>query len=107
MFRDRLVYRLLIILLMVSTITMLSIYTTMHNNIEKIRMGVDLDLMGKEILNDLVSISLYMFFLSFLLSLFLSKKILHPIRELHKGALSIKEGNLIKIPEIKTFDELR
>lgn len=107
MFRDRLVYRLLIILLMVSTITMLSIYTTMHNNIEKIRMGADLDLMGKEILNDLVSISLYMFFLSFLLSLFLSKKILHPIRELHKGALSIKEGNLIEIPEIKTFDELR
>lgn len=107
MFRDRLIYRLLIMLLMVSAITMLSIYTTMHDNIEKIKMGADLGLMGKEILNDFISISLYMFFLSFLLSLFLSQKILHPVKELHKGALSIKEGNLIKIPEIKTYDELR
>ncbi|MFN3480344.1 MAG: PAS domain-containing protein, partial [Thermodesulfovibrionales bacterium] len=107
MFRDRLIYRLFIMLLIFSAISMLSIYAVTHDDINEIKRGADLLIIEKRLLNDFISISFYMFFLSFLLSLFLSQKILHPVRELHKGALSIKEGNLITIPELKTYDELK
>lgn len=107
MFRDRLIYRLFIMLLIFSAISMLSIYAMTHDEINELKRGADLLLIEKRLLNDFISISFYMFFLSFLLSLFLSQKILLPLRELHKGALSIKDGNLISIPEIRTYDELR
>lgn len=107
MFRDRLIYRLFIMLLIFSAVSMLSIYAVTHGEIEKIKTGVNVLIIEKQILNDFISISFYMFFLSFLLSLFLSQKILHPVKELYKGALSIKDGNLITISEIKTYDELR
>lgn len=107
MFRDRLIYRLFLMLLLVSAITMLSILAVTRDEMEKIKEGMDVLLIEKQVLNDFISISFYMFFLSFLLSLFLSQKILHPVKELHKGALSIKEGNLIKIQELKTYDELK
>lgn len=107
MFRDRLIYRLFLMLLLVSAITMLSIFAVTKDEIAKIKGGMDVLLIEKQVLNDYISISFYMFFLSFLLSLFLSQKILHPVKELHKGALSIKEGNLIKIQDLKTYDELK
>ncbi len=107
MFRDRLIYRLLIMLLVFSAILILSIYALTHTEIEKIEKGLDPSLFEKEIIDNLLSVSFYMFFLSFLVSLFLSKNILHPVRELHNAALSIKEGNLITIPETRTYDELK
>lgn len=107
MFRDRLIYRLFIMLLIFSAISMLSIYAVTHDEIEKIKRGADLLIAEKQLLNDFISLSFYMFFLSFLLSLFLSKKILHPVRELYNGALSIRDGNLSTLPEFRTYEELR
>jgi PAS domain S-box-containing protein len=44
--------------------------------------------------DNLVSLSFYVFMTAFLLSLFLGRKLINPIRQLYKGAMSIKEGNL-------------
>jgi len=107
MFRDRLIYRLFLILLIFSVISVLSIYAVTHNDIEKIKMGAGIMTVEKQMLNDFISISFYLFFLSFLLSLFLSQKILLPVKELYRGALAIRDGNIISIPDVPTYDELK
>ncbi|MFN3396094.1 MAG: PAS domain-containing protein [Thermodesulfovibrionales bacterium] len=107
MFKDRLIYRLFIMLLIFSTLLMLSVYALTHNEIGKIKSGADILVIERHIIDQFISLSFYTFFLSFLLSIFLSQNILNPVRELYKGALSIRDGNLTIIPEVRTYDELR
>jgi len=57
--------------------------------------------------DNLVSMSFYVLMAAFLISLLLGRKLIKPIRELYKGALSIKEGNLDVALKAAEGDELR
>lgn len=55
--------------------------------------------------DNLISITFYVFMLAFLISIFLGRRFLKPIKELYRGAMSIKEGKYDLALEVSEGDE--
>jgi len=58
------------------------------------------------LVDDLVTMGFYVLMTAFLISLFLGRRLIKPLKELYKGALSIKEGNLDVALKAAEGDEL-
>lgn len=106
MFRNRLIYRLFIILLIFAVASILPIVITTHRDIRALMGGANVLQVKQHITDNLIHISFYVFVLAFLLSLFFSRKVLLPARELHRGAMSIRDGNLDTTLATTSKDEL-
>ncbi|GAB4405702.1 MAG: hypothetical protein OHK0032_00280 [Thermodesulfovibrionales bacterium] len=95
MFKNRLIYRLFLALLIFALAAILPIGIMIHKEFRALIMEVGGDLKTIDrIIDNIISISFYIFILAFLLALFLSRRILMPVKELHRGAMSIRDGNL-------------
>ncbi len=93
MFRSRLTYRLFLILLFFAVALILAILISTHDEFSELLKAGHADI-EKRLVSDFFSISFYVFILAFILSLFLARKMLLPVRELHRGAMSIRDGKL-------------
>lgn len=106
MFRNRLIYSLLLILLIFALISILPIVFTVQKEIAALVEGSNPRGVQERIVSDFISISFYVFILAFILSLFLSRKLLLPLNELHRGAMSVRDGNFNTILSAPSKDEL-
>lgn len=57
-------------------------------------------------IENLIALSFYIFILTFILSLFFSRRFLMPVKKLHRGAMSVKNGNLDTRLDVTPGDEL-
>jgi PAS domain S-box-containing protein len=106
MFRNKLIYRLFLILLVFAGATMFPTVLTTHREVQEVMEGANIELVQQHVLNNLVTISFYVFILAFLLSLFFSRKLLLPVKELHRGAMSIRDGKMDITLSVTSRDEL-
>ncbi len=83
---------------------MLAIVASTHDELDEL-MKAHKDI-AKRLASDFFSISFYVFILAFILSMFLSRKLLLPVRELHRGAMSIRDGKLDISLDAPSRDEL-
>lgn len=105
MFKNRLIYRLFMILLIFAVASILPVMITTHKEISGLTEGGDAAMIIDRIMNNFITISFYVFILAFLLSLFFSRKMLLPVRELHRGAMAIRDGNLDTTLSAPSSDE--
>ncbi|HWR57937.1 MAG TPA: GAF domain-containing protein [Thermodesulfovibrionales bacterium] len=106
MFRNRFIFHLFIILLIFAVAAILPIVVTTNREIRELMAGADILLVKQNITSSLISISFYVFIVAFILALFFSRKVLLPARALHKGAMSLRDGNLDTTLEVSSRDEL-
>jgi|GEM_PF-2335965 len=107
MFRNRLIYRLFLVLLIFAMASILPIALMIHREFMALVMEVGGDLkVIDRITDNIISVSFYIFILAFLLSLFLSRRLLLPVKELHRGAMAIRDGNLDTTLSVPSRDEL-
>lgn len=107
MFRNRLIYRLFLILLIFAVASILPIALMIHKEFRVLVMEVGGDLKSIDrIIDNIISLSFYIFILAFLLAMFLSRRMLIPVKELHRGAMSIRDGNLDTTLSASSHDEL-
>ncbi len=106
MFRNRIIYRLFLVLLIFAVASIFPIVVMTSREIKELMQGVNVLHVRQHITDSLISISFYVFILAFLLSLFFSRKVILPARELHRGAMSIRDGNLDTTLPVLSSDEL-
>src|SRR3990172_9783034 len=118
MFRNRLAYKLLAVFIMfsmavIAPLSLILYYDSvkMVESIEKIELLLPEqkavhEAFREEILDTFILFAFYMFVLAFIASLFLAQRFLLPIRELYRGAKSLKEGALDITLDVKAEDEL-
>lgn len=118
MFKQKIIYKFFLIFLVFAIILTLPFYLTLHKEIKN--MITEEESLGKEtqaekdihdnLLNRFTDtmfvFSFYTFIFALILSLFFSKSLLKPIRELYKGAKEMKEGKLNIRLDVSTDDEL-
>lgn len=118
MFKQRIIYRLFFIFLIFAIILIIPFSLSIRREVNKMMTEEETAALHtpaeKEIHNkfserftdNIVVFSFYTFIFAFLLSLFLSRKALKPIKELYKGSMALKEGNLGIRLDVSTEDEL-
>ncbi|TAL25415.1 MAG: PAS domain-containing protein [Nitrospirae bacterium] len=118
MFKQRIIYRLLLVFIIFALIFIIPFSLTIRKEINTVISEEEglfpPSLKEKEILHKLTGrimdkalvFSLYLFVFAFLLSMFFSRSLLKPIRELYRGAKALKEGNLGIRLEVGSEDEL-
>ncbi|MCL4474614.1 MAG: GAF domain-containing protein [Nitrospirae bacterium] len=106
MFRNKLIYRLFLILLVFAAASIFPIVFATRREMKELMEGINVLQVREHIFNSLITISFYVFILAFLLSLFFSRKLLLPVRELHRGAMSIRDGKLDVTLSPSSRDEL-
>ncbi len=106
MFRNRLIYSLFLTLLVFALASILPIVITVHKDLGVSPEGSNLPVVRERIMNDFITISFYVFVLAFILSMFLARRLLLPVRELHRGAMSIRDGKLDVTLSPSSRDEL-
>ncbi len=118
MFKQRIIYRLFLILLIFALILIIPFSLTIRKEVKNmiteeeetvapspIEKSIH-DKFSERFTDSIIVFSFYTFVFAFLLSLFFSKNLLRPIKELYRGAKALKEGNLGVRLEISTEDEL-
>ncbi|MEK7196118.1 MAG: HAMP domain-containing protein, partial [Nitrospirota bacterium] len=118
MFKQRIIYRLLLIFIIFALIFIIPFSLTIRKEISTIiteEGSLSSPLLKEKeiqhklterIVDNMLVFSLYLFVFAFLLSMFFSRSLLKPIRELYKGAKALKEGNLGIRLDVSTEDEL-
>ncbi len=118
MFRNKLAYKFLAVFFLFSVTVVAPISLIMYYHSDWMISGIEKiepllpeqkavhDKFKKEVVDSFISLAFYTFILSFIVSLFLSRRFLLPVRELYKGAMALKEGALDIKLEVKAEDEL-
>ncbi|MDP2168108.1 MAG: PAS domain-containing protein [Thermodesulfovibrionales bacterium] len=118
MFKNRLAYKLLVVFLVfalavIAPLSLILYYdsVSMIQDIERVAFLLPEqkaihDGFETQVIDTFVSLVFYIFILSFIASLFLSRRFLMPVRELYRGAKAIEEGVLDMRLDVKSDDEL-
>jgi PAS domain S-box-containing protein len=117
MFKQRIIYRFFLIFLTFALILIIPFSLTIHKEANKMieeENMLRISQQEREIhikfldrfTENIIVFSFYMFVFAFILSLFLSRSLLKPIRELYEGARSLKNGDLSVRLDVATEDEL-
>jgi len=119
MFRKRLTYRLLSVFLVFALAFMVPLFLrfslgidAVFDSIDQHQVPVEIDIsqvreeLKSELYDDLVVLSVYMFFVAFIISLFFSRNLLLPVRQLFRGAEAVRRGDFdVELPVVSQ-DEL-
>jgi PAS domain S-box-containing protein len=118
MLRNRLPYKFLILLLIFSTVLIipLSLFTYLDfermirdvENIEPLmseQKAVYLKQMDNMV-DNIISYSFYIFIVAFIISMFFSHRLIMPVKELYRGAKSLRDGKFDIRLDVTTNDEL-
>jgi PAS domain S-box-containing protein len=118
MFKRNLPYRLMLMLLTFSLLLIIPISMIIHQNAKRMiddigdispltteQKAVHSSYMEK-ITESFLSLSFYVFILSFIIAIFFSRKILVPVKELYRGARALKDGMLDIRLDVSSEDEL-
>jgi len=118
MFKQRIIYRLFLIFLIFALILIIPFSLTVHKEVKKMMaeeeenlppLSVEKSIHNKfseQFTDNIIVFSFYTFVFAIILSLFFSRSLIKPIRELYKGAKSLKEGNLGIRLDVTAEDEL-
>lgn len=118
MFKQRIIYRLLLVFIVFALIFIIPFSLTIRKEINTViseeeglfppvlKQKEIHDKLTERIMDKALVFSLYLFVFAFLLSMFFSRSLLKPIRELYKGAKALKEGNLGIRLDVGAEDEL-
>ncbi|MBI4691451.1 MAG: PAS domain-containing protein [Nitrospirae bacterium] len=118
MFKQKITYRLLLIFIFFALVLVIPLTLTIRKEVNNMiaeeektiapsyEERIIHDKFSERFTDSLIVFSFYTFILAIILSLFFSKNLLTPIRELYRGAKSLKDGNLGFRLEVTTGDEL-
>lgn len=118
MFKQRIIYRLLLIFIIFALILIIPFSLSIRREINNMMTEEETvclhtpvereihDKFSERFTENIIVFSFYTFIFAFFLSLFLSRKVLKPIKELYKGSMALKEGNLGIRLDVGTEDEL-